>query len=445
MAETILFEISPVSEGFDEVYDVLWYQSTDGELWDTTPIDTILFSSLTIDTDTGKYIWASSLADETKYHQIRTRTLEGVESVDYIVLPPLLTVKPLAKESSVVATKLETGVDIYQVGDTVELMLDINDATADIIGNTIDIEILDFFNNPISTITANRIVDSLYLAEYVIPLNLDVLYNPFKQNYSLDFYLLKDRWTMPDGTGLEFSFSVSLAKKEQPVTKNSIFKLTIGNIEAVDTSFSDTAEIRFTTLLDPCYCSVEDVVGVYSEKLEDLDVIDLAMDIVNSSKYIDLYMTPNSIVYVDAFNEACKNYAALSVAHSKLNSILNTTTELKQLDTLQIQKQYGDVKRYLDKIEEDMRFYANIIYAGGLDTPFKNRTFIKGVYDPNRVNIPRFNLDSSSYLPYVNVTTSNTTIDYDGNTLEVRGTRTIGYSDKRLSSINFTEGEYIND
>lgn len=331
----------------------------------------------------------------------------------------------------------------YNLGDTCTLMLQVADSVASNIGNTISVEIRDIFDNLITTISAELIGTNLYTCDYIIPLNLKDLYNSLGQDestYSPSLFYLKDRWLFPDSEYLEYEFNV-YKQPELATEDNSVLCIILDkSISAEDSSsMYEDAKIRFTTRLNPIYCLPSDIVNIYNEVFEDIDPIDMALEIVDQSRQIDLYMKPDYIRYESAFNEACKNYAALSLAQSKLNTILNVQSEQKQLDTLQISRQYGDITRLLDRLKEDMEFYANIIYAGGEDTPFKNKIFIKGIYDPNRTNISRSLINNNSTLPYVNITTKSYPIEINGNTLEVKGVRTIGYYSQKNSIINIVK------
>ncbi len=86
MAEVLLFEIPALIAGEAAAVSVLWHQSVDGITWDVTPVDTILIANLTI--VSGKYRWASALADPAKYHQLKTQSANGQVAEHGAVVPP---------------------------------------------------------------------------------------------------------------------------------------------------------------------------------------------------------------------------------------------------------------------------------------------------------------------------------------------------------------------
>ncbi|MDY0198889.1 MAG: hypothetical protein RBR68_13845 [Tenuifilaceae bacterium] len=340
--------------------------------------------------------------------------------------------------------KLDSSDIIYNLGDTCTLMLQVADSVALNIGNTISVEIRDIFDNIISTISAELIGTNLYTCDYIIPLNLKDLYNTLTQDeleYDQSLFYLKDRWLFPNSEYLEYEFNVH-RQPELATEDNSVLHIFLDkSIAAEDnTTLYENTEIKFTTKLNPIYCMPSDVISIYEDMFEDLDPIKTSLEIVDQSRQVDLYMKPDYIKYEGAFNEACKNYTALQLAYSKLNTVLNVQSEQKQLDTLQISRQFGDVEKLLSRIKEDMDFYANIIYAGGEDTPFKNKIFIKGIYDPNRTNISRAYIDNNSSLPYVNITTKSYPLEVNGNTLEIKGIRAIGFYNQKSAIINMVKG-----
>lgn len=87
MAETILFEIAAPENGKAPAHRVLWYQSNDGETWGEA-INSILLSECQVDPESGLYSWASSSADPTKYHTLRTESANGVINESGPALPP---------------------------------------------------------------------------------------------------------------------------------------------------------------------------------------------------------------------------------------------------------------------------------------------------------------------------------------------------------------------
>lgn len=88
MAEIIFFNIPAPTIGEDAAVKVYWFQSIDGDTWDTEAVDSILVANLPIDTDTGKYRWDSSLVDPDKHHLLKTESVTGVMSSYGVVTPP---------------------------------------------------------------------------------------------------------------------------------------------------------------------------------------------------------------------------------------------------------------------------------------------------------------------------------------------------------------------
>ena len=427
MAETIIFNIPPVQEGEDPAYEVLWYQSVDGEIWDSLPIDIEQVSNLITDPDTGLYSWTSGLAISSKWHQIRTRTVLGVEGLEGLTVPPRPITDPLNKESSILADRVWDGVEEYKIGEKVELLLNISNNSATVIGNTIDVHILDYFNNVLATLQANKLSDGLYIAEYIIPNNISKLYNPYDKEYNFEYFILKDRWLIPDSTGLEYSFKVSREFKEQAVTENSEYEILIKDVIDTDGLSAEETNIKFTSKLTPYYCDVEDVIDISLEDLGSIDRIQVAKSIISHSKNIDYTMKPDVIYYYDRYNNAVKNYLAYEIAYNILSKNLSITAESKELDTFKISKQYDYDKGLIKLIEEHLEKYGNIILAGGKDTPFTTKRFIKGIFDPNRPILNTAKIDLSDSYPYINKTISSAILHKEnGEVIELRGYRTIG-------------------
>jgi hypothetical protein len=88
MAETLYFTLPAPVAGEALANKVLWFQSLDGETWDPTPIDEILVASLSIDGVSGKYMWASTLANPAKWHNIVTQSSGGYNSLHGTIVPP---------------------------------------------------------------------------------------------------------------------------------------------------------------------------------------------------------------------------------------------------------------------------------------------------------------------------------------------------------------------
>lgn len=322
---------------------------------------------------------------------------------------------------------VDTGTGSYQKGDIVELIFQTDSPTADLIGDTINVEILDIFDNAISSVTAERI-GNIYVSEYTIPLDIESYYNISnisEINYDPTIMYIKDRWII-SGINNDFEFTV-FRRKESPIEQNNKIDINLNRILSLDNS-EITTSISFTTTLSPFYCSVADIVDIHPDYLSKVDIFSIARNIIDHSINLDLHMKPNVIVYESRFNNAAKNYISYEVAQSILKSgDINVVSESKSIGTFSISKTYDFNRSLLKEIEEHSSFYGNIVLAGGEDTPFKTRTFIKGIYDPNRPNIARAGLDTSDSYPFVNSSSLSSIIELNGRTIELRGVRTIAY------------------
>lgn len=324
-----------------------------------------------------------------------------------------------------IAISLNDNQAIYKIGDVIELVLRADTNVILAAGDIMQVEIRGMFDELIDTAQAERIGD-IYAASLTIPLNLPVLYDPLKLGEAdASVYFLKDKWIVDPTTSFSFPFVVDKTLSD-PNEANCVIKVEIDNIEDVNGNKLEPYEIEFTTRLSPFYCTIADVISVHPKILDTVDVIDVAKEIYFSSKYIDNTLRPNKIVYQDKFDFACRGFARFHTAYSMLaSSDLNVTSESKQIDTFKIQKQYNEPGKILRNIDEQRDKYALMILAGGLDTPYTSKTFIKGLYDPNRVQANRAGLDLSDDIPFVNVTTDSTITMIDGNAVEIRGERTV--------------------
>jgi hypothetical protein len=188
---------------------------------------------------------------------------------------------------------------------------------------------------------------------------------------------------------------------------------------------------KFTSTLNPYYCSVDDVLTIHPEYLSKLDHLEIAKSIIDWSYNADMHLRPDNILYQQRYDNAVKNWVAYNVAYAFLSSgPLDVSAESKDLDGFKIYRQYdrdqnSGIHRY---INENIEFYELIILSGGLDTPYVSKTFIKGIFDPNRPNTSRSNLDISDFYPWVNESSKNMVItDSEGRQIELKGTRTIAY------------------
>lgn len=430
MAETLLFSIPVPSEGQDPIYEVLWYQSNDGAIWDVTPIDTILAASLTIDTATGKYAWISALADPTRWHCLKTRNQVGTESLTGIIIHPRLSAEnPI--QSSYTGIKLDTGETEYKIGEYVSFLLNVDKDVAAALGNTMTVHIVDTFNNILDTKLANKVGADLYELEYTIPVSIGEGYNQGGVDESLylsSLYYLKDRWMFQDGTSLEYSFTVARAP-EDPIKENCEIYITINGLLAEDGSSSEEETVKFTTKLTPFYCTVQDVVDTFRDGLSTYDTFAIARSIREISSNVDHNLMPNSeyITYPTIVANAVTNYTKHRTAYEIIAALMLYTSEQKQLESFMVSRTM-DPKILMEHIHEDIEKYENIILAGGYSDPYGSQTFVKGIFDPNRPSVSRATLDTSDPWPFVNSSSKSVSYtDHLGNTVEVRGKRTLSY------------------
>ena len=422
MAETIVFSLPIPGAYEDPAYSILWYQSVDGQNWNQTPADTALISALPF--ANGKYTWASSVVNENLYHKIKSKTQLGIESASAIILPPRSS---LTKPNGMSLNNLD-GIQTYTLGDTIELIFKTDTVTADAIGSTIHVDIVDVFNNVIDTLTADRLGD-IYIAEWNIPLNISSRYNVTKRDetgYDITLFFLKDVWKLGVGSKLEFNFQV-LRKLESPTEDNNVIQLFVENIEGTDGSKLSKNMLAFTTLLAPYYTSVTSVKDLYRELLDGYDNFTVARSIINTSKIVDYHMKPKQIYREDAFNLARANFVKFKTAWNLLLSVIQVNSERKQLDNFSVERSTAGPKLVLDQLEDEARKFALFIWAGGKDTPFTSKTFEKGLFDINRPNIGRTLTDEGGWFPWVNHTSQSTIIMVGDDAVEARGERNIAY------------------
>jgi hypothetical protein len=336
----------------------------------------------------------------------------------------------------------ETSIDgglspLYDIGDTVSLMLQVDYDDVVSIGDTLQLEIRDLFGNVIESIDAELIGD-VYVAEWTIPLSIHKTYNALGAEDTspmLNFYYLYDNWIFPDNTTLAFEFLVERAQ-EQPVDNNCMYTVTISGITSDTNNLLDDYELKFTSILTPFYATPKDIKNVYSLILNDIDDFDITREILSMSEYVDIQMRPEEIYRQTQYDNAVRSYVTYETARILLNSWLNINAENKKLDMLEYGRKSGDPDRLLKNLEEYVTKFSKVIWAGGNDTPFIPRTFTKGVFDPNRVNANRVALDISDPYPWVNTTTQNFVTEIEGNTVELRGTRTVSFLKNRSSFPN---------
>ena len=326
---------------------------------------------------------------------------------------------------------------VYNIGDTISLMLQIDGDDITTVGDTIPVQIRDIFGNVIVSLTASRLND-IYVAEWTIPLMLHKLYNSLGVSDTSPnpiFYYLTDNWLFPDTTELNFNFLVE-RNVEEAVTNNCEFSIKLNGILSPSKDIIEEYVLRFTSPLTSFYVSVDEVKNVLYEELSAIDDFILARDIYSLSKQVDLHMRPLTIYRQDQYDFAVKMYIKYYVARQHLIFLLNINSESKELDMLKYSKNSGDPERALESIDALITKYSYIILAGGKDTPFIPKTFTKGIMDPNRVNANRAGLDISDPYPWVNSTTVNSVVNINGNSVELRGTRTVSFLKNRVSSPN---------
>lgn len=441
MAETLLFDISKPTSGTPSAVSVLWFQSSDGLIWSTTPVDTVLISTLLIDATTKKYIWGSLLANPLLYHQLKTEDGNGDISIIGTVIPPRPSLSYNMPSSYVTGVQLDKSSEVvYNLGDTIDLILRL-DNTAINFGATLPVDIIDVDQNIIASLTAKNIGGTTYVTEWTIPLNVQRFYDltgndndnyhKHLHNHKNDRFgetlKLFDQWHFIDGSNLTFPFS-TYTTIDNPQSDNAIINIEINGLQATDNSILEEKEIHFSTNLNPYYATVNDVMrGEYGYLLEDIDPMDVAMEIVYRSQNVDLQMRPNRIHYHDIYNQSVRNYVRLTVLRYLLTPLGITSSTEKMLDTFKVANSYGDPAGLIKELDVQAKEYAKFIWAGGKDTPFIPKLFEKGLYDPNRPKISRANLDTQGWYPWTNHTTEQHLMNIDGNEVEVRGTRTTSY------------------
>lgn len=348
--------------------------------------------------------------------------------------------------------KIETGsnsqIRPYKLGSQVELMFQTDDAAASLLGASMDLGIYDIFDNQIDLLQAVRVspVDNLYVATYTIPFSLSDSYNSLNDdttNLDNSLFYLKDKWIFTNGDFVEFPFHVH-KKYDQPVSDNMEYFLRIDpRLKALDGSVYDNDDIHFTSTLTPYYSSVQAVRDTFPLIFDGYDNFAIAREIIAQSRYVDYHMRPNS-EYVRNDNterlmNAISGFVTNYTAKGLLVTLLSTTSEEKMLDTFKISRSTSG-KDVLDLLDEYIKKYSNIIWAGGKDTPFISKMFQKGLYDPNRPSSARASLDTSGWYPWVNQTTKAFLVNIDGNNVEVRGERTISFRTAGSSYSGFGGG-----
>lgn len=333
---------------------------------------------------------------------------------------------------AIYADAINSGLSIYSIGETIELVLELDQEGVPVaIPATLNVTINDRWDNPIGTAIATLIGGSLFSVAYKIPRSLVSSYNITAQvDSDKDFFYLYDKWELPDGSFVQFDFRVYKAPLEQPISDNSRITLSFKNLEAVDPNIVfSPIEISFATRMSPYYSTVEDVRAQNKEFLQDFDDYEVAAEIVIHSQEVDLTMAPNYIARPATYDYAVSQWVGYSTAYSLISSgAFNNVSEDKEIDTFKVSVTRNEKANVLKHILQYIADFALIVTAGGLDTPFRTATFVKGIFDPNRTNIARANMDTSDNLPYLNKTTQSFAVtNADGSSYEIRGSHTVAY------------------
>lgn len=323
------------------------------------------------------------------------------------------------------------GTPNYTLGDTVELILKVDQQLISTIGDTINLQVVDIFDNVIiPNLTGVRLND-IYVAEFSIPLNIATYYNINKvdeSQYDSRLFYLKDEWTVGVNAKLSFDFTVSKTL-ESATEDNCIIEIFLDGICSADGSSTlNKSMVMFGTKFTPYYCSVIDVKDLYRDLLSSYDDFIVARHIINVSSIIDSHMKPDTIYRPETYNSAIRNFTKYKVAQQLLLSVIQTNEEEKWIDTFRYRKSTASPQAVLDKLESEANKYALVIWAGGNDTPFISKTFTKGLFDPNRPSVSRSRLDTRGWFPWVNTTSASTVVNINGNNSEIRGERIITYS-----------------
>ncbi len=322
------------------------------------------------------------------------------------------------------ARKIEDGQTAYNIGETIELMLQVETNEAIEIGDYLVVNIVDAFGNSIGQATASLLGDKLYVGEFTIPTAIGSLYNINQADetlYDPTFFYLKDVWAFPNTTQVEYSFLVNRSIANSAIQSNSIYTISISSLN----NKSLNKDITFTSRITPFHASVDDVISVHSNALGTIDPIKVAAQIQYTSKLVDAHYVPDKIYNQEAFDMAIRCLTRIKTAYDLLADQTALRAESKTLDTMEISKEYVD-NSMMTKIMDDLNKCALIVLAGGLDTPYRTKTFIKGIFDPNRPQVGRAKFDKQTRSPYLNYTEKPFLLeDTQGNIVEVRGYRTV--------------------
>lgn len=330
----------------------------------------------------------------------------------------------------------------YSLGDLIEFIFKPDQDTLQLLGQTVTVDIVDYFNNQITTLEAVRLND-IFVAEYTIPTDIYKSYNiSGGDETTLDpnVFILYDRWYIDINNYIDFPFTVN-RKIEAVDEDNCVIEVFLDDLNDTENNKLQKTVFAFTTKLYPYYASVQDVRDTSRDILSNYDDFTIARQIINMSKVVDWHMAPSTIYYKQAFDHAVKNYVRIKSAIGLLLSDIQTNEEEKQIDTFRYKITTAMPKDLLDPLEEQAYKYSLFILAGGKDTPYVSKTFEKGIFDPNRPNATRAEFANIGFFPYLNANTGSTVIQIDGSNVEVRGERLVAYKYITNQYLSFDYGD----
>lgn len=418
MAETLVFKLQPQASYEIPITIVRWYQSDDGIVWDTVPVDQAVILSLP---STGiNYTFDSVPAIATRYHMLKFVDTNGLE------LPNGLTIPPMTQFIQAEMSGISLSPNIqYSPGDTVDLLFRLNDSAIAQIGDQIKVDLIDEYDSLIDTVYATR-VGSLYLASWQIPLNINEQLRSINHYGTYeDIIKITDKWNLIGGS-VFFGFDIN-RKTDDPTANNCIIHISLNGITDSSNISAKDSIVMFTTKLDPYYATVHDVRSVNINLTEQYDDFTIIKKIINTSRIVDEQMCPKEIFYQGAYDLAVKNYVRLMTAIELIIPTAQMNQEEKRIDTFSYKINSAMPSSLLGPLNDLARKYALFIWAGGKDTPFVAKTFEKGLYDPGRPNMSRAEFDTGGFFPYLNAKTSSYVANIDGNNVEIRGERIVAH------------------
>lgn len=330
----------------------------------------------------------------------------------------------------------------YCLGDLIEFIFKPDQDTLLLLGQTLNVDIVDYFNNTITTLEAVRLND-IFIAEYTIPTDLYRSYNVSggdETKLDPSIFLLYDRWYIDINTYINFPFTVN-RKVESVDEDNCVIEIFLDDLQDVDGNSLQKTVFAFTTKLNPYYATVQNVRDTNRDLLSNYDDFSIARQIINMSKVVKWHMKPDTIYYKDSFDHAVRNYVRIKSAIGLLLSDIQNNEEEKQIDTFRYRVSTAMPKDLLDPLEEQAYKYSLFILAGGKDTPYVSKPFEKGIYDPNRPNATRAEFANIGFFPYLNSNIGSTVIQIDGNDVEVRGERLVSYKYITNQYLSFDYGD----